>query len=331
MFKTKELKNKTIAQKYKIPYPAIMAHRGLSFYAPEETLPAYLLALEIGEDLYLEADIQRTKDGVLVCFHDDDLKRTTNIQEIFPDKINAGIGDLTYKELLELDLGSWFNKKFPERARETFIGLKIFTLEELANLAKTKPTIGLYLETKSPERYPGIEKELVLLLYKTGWIDKEQLNPELLEEIKNNPHYQNIIPFTTKTNEYAKVIFQSFEIESLKLLQKYAPGVPRVFLIDEKMEKKFGGYNKLIEMAKSVDAHLGPSGYMAYPWNLSRSLDQNILTHHYTINEKYQMWIIHFLGSAGIFTDKANIALEFYFPKKYKKIKIEELFKKINY
>ncbi|GIX41418.1 MAG: hypothetical protein KatS3mg129_1151 [Leptospiraceae bacterium] len=230
-----------------------------------------------------------------------------------------------------MDLGSWFNKKFPERARETFKGLKIFTLEELANLAKTKPTIGLYLETKSPERYPGIEKELVLLLYKTGWIDKEQLNQELLEEIKNNPQYQNIKPFTTKTNEYAKVIFQSFEIESLKLLQKYAPGVPRVFLVDEKMEKKFGGYNKLIEMAKSVDAHLGPSGYMAYPWNINRSLDQNVLTHHYTINEKYQMWIIHFLGSAGIFTDKANIALEFYFSKKYKKIDIEELFKKINY
>ncbi|GIX41417.1 MAG: hypothetical protein KatS3mg129_1150 [Leptospiraceae bacterium] len=86
MFKTKELKNKTIAQKYKIPYPAIMAHRGLSFYAPEETLPAYLLALEIGEDLYLEADIQRTKDGVLVCFHDDDLKSTTNIQKYFQIK-----------------------------------------------------------------------------------------------------------------------------------------------------------------------------------------------------------------------------------------------------
>lgn len=328
MFKSNMYKNKEIAEKYKIPYPAIMAHRGLSYYAPEETLPAYLLALEIGEDIYLEADIQRTKDGVLVCYHDDDLKRTTNIREIYPDKIESGIGDLTYQELLKLDLGSWFNNKFPDRARNSFIGLKIFTLEELANLAKTKPTIGLYLETKSPEKYPGIEKELVLLLYKTGWIDKDQIGLELMNEIKDDPNYKNVKSFFTNT-KYAKVIFQSFEIESLKLLRKYAPGVPRVYLVDEKMEKKFGGYSKLVDMAKSVDAHLGPSGYMAYPWNINYSLSQNILTHHYTINEKYQMWLLNLFGSSGIFTDKANSALEFYYPKKYKKINIEELFKKI--
>jgi glycerophosphoryl diester phosphodiesterase len=326
MFKSFEIKNKELSKKYRIPYPAIMAHRGLSYYAPEETLPAYLLALEIGEDLYLEADIQRTKDGVLVCFHDDDLKRTTNIKDVFPDKIDAGIGDLTYKELLQLDLGSWFNEKFPDRARASFKGLKIFTLEELVNLAKTKPTLGLYLETKSPQKYPGIEKELVLLLYKMGWIDSEQINPQLLKEKKINLKDKEI-----SSSTYSKVIFQSFEIESLKLLKEYAPGVPRVYLVDEDMQKKYGGFSKLVEMAKSVDAHLGPIGYMGYPWNIRRSLANDILTHHYTINEKYQMRLLRIFGSSGIFTDKANVALQYFFPEKYPKIDVEELFKKIQF
>lgn len=323
-------KNKELSQKYKIPYPAIMAHRGLSYFAPEETRPAYLMALEIGEDLYLEADIQRTKDGVLVCFHDDDLKRTTNINEIFPDKVNSGIGDLTYQELLKLDLGTWFNKKYPERARESFVGLKIFTLEELANLAKTKPNHGLYLETKSAHKYPGIEKELVLLLYKMGWIDESAISSELLNEIKSNPLYKSVIS-NNKNSKYERVIFQSFEIESLKLLQKYAPGVPRVFLVDEDMQREHGSYKKLIEMANSVDAHLGPSGYMGYPWNNYKALKQNIITHHYTINKEYQIKILELFGSGGFFTDKANMVLELYYPEKYKNINIKELFKKINY
>ncbi len=324
MFHSFIKKNKNLAEKLRIPFPAIMAHRGLSYYAPEETLPAYLLALEIGEDLYLEADIQRTKDGVLVCFHDDDLKRTTNIEEVFPDKIDSGIGDLTYKEILQLDSGSWFNKNYPERARNSFVGLKVLTLEELAKLAKTKPTSGLYLETKSAEKYPGIEKQLISELYKLGWIDASQIHPELLKELPP-PQEQY------EENKYTKVIFQSFVIESIKLLKYYAPGVPRVYLVDEESEKKHGGYYRLIEIAKELDAHLGPSGYMGYPWNLYRSLKEGILTHHYTINKKYQMQILYLFGSSGIFTDKANIALEFFYPEKYKNIDIEDLFKKINF
>lgn len=319
-------KNKELAEKYQIPYPAIMAHRGLSYYAPEETLPAYLLALEIGEDLYLEADIQRTKDGVLVCFHDDNLKRTTNIAQVFPDKKDYEIHQLTYEELKQLDLGSWFNLKYPERARKTFENLKIFTLEELANIAKTKPNLGLYLETKSAHKFPGIEKEMILLLYKKGWINKNELSLELQEEVQNLPQEPEV-----NFSKYKKVIFQSFEIESLRLLKQYAPGIPRVYLVDEEMQEKEGSYRKLIELAKSVDAHLGPSGYMGLPWNQYLALKNEILVHHYTINQKNQMRILYFFGSAGIFTDRSELALEYFLPQKYNSISIENLFKKIGF
>ena len=73
---------KELAERLGVPRPAIIAHRGASYFAPEETAPAYLLAREMGVD-YLELDLQRTKDGVLIALHDDDLRRTTNVAGCF--------------------------------------------------------------------------------------------------------------------------------------------------------------------------------------------------------------------------------------------------------
>ena len=62
-----------------------IAHRGASAYAPEHTLAAYRLAIEQKTD-YVEQDLAVTKDGVLICLHDDSLERTTNVAEVFPDR-----------------------------------------------------------------------------------------------------------------------------------------------------------------------------------------------------------------------------------------------------
>ena len=63
----------------------LIAHRGASAYAPEHTLAAYRLAIEQGAD-YVEQDLGVTRDGVLVCLHDDSLERTTNVRKIFPGR-----------------------------------------------------------------------------------------------------------------------------------------------------------------------------------------------------------------------------------------------------
>ena len=63
----------------------LVAHRGASAYAPEHTLDAYTLALEQGAD-YVEQDLAVSRDGVLVCIHDLTLERTTNVEEVFPDR-----------------------------------------------------------------------------------------------------------------------------------------------------------------------------------------------------------------------------------------------------
>src|ERR687888_1884560 len=66
----------------------LIAHRGASGYAPEHTAAAYRLAMEQHAE-FVEPDLAVTKDGVLICLHDDTLNRTTNIAEIFPDRSSS--------------------------------------------------------------------------------------------------------------------------------------------------------------------------------------------------------------------------------------------------
>ena len=65
-----------------------MAHRGSTFWTPEETESAWRWAREMGAD-YLESDLQCTKDGVILANHDDNLKRTTNIENVYGELVPA--------------------------------------------------------------------------------------------------------------------------------------------------------------------------------------------------------------------------------------------------
>lgn len=139
-----------------VPLYAVIAHRGSTFWTPEETEASWRWAREMGAD-YLESDMQATKDGIVLANHDENLKRTTNIQNVFSDYVpscrkdfyrsfrNADgsqhfseadieaqyqrdVNDFRtyytmsyyYAELLMLDAGSWFNMSSMEEARSTF-------------------------------------------------------------------------------------------------------------------------------------------------------------------------------------------------------------------
>ncbi len=100
---------------------AVIAHRGASGYAPEHTLAAYRLAMTQHADV-VEPDLAVTKDGVLLCLHDDTLERTTNVAEVYPDRYSRAAAsggtrhwfanDFTVDELERLDAGRWFDPKF---------------------------------------------------------------------------------------------------------------------------------------------------------------------------------------------------------------------------
>lgn len=110
-----------------------IAHRGSSSEAPENTLASFRLAKELGAD-YLELDVQLTRDGVPVVFHDDVITRTTN------SKHAHAISDVDLADLRNLDAGSWFG---PE-----FAGEKIPTLEEAIKLA-LELNINVMVEIKT--------------------------------------------------------------------------------------------------------------------------------------------------------------------------------------
>lgn len=88
-----------------------IAHRGASGYVPENTLAAVRPGVEQGADL-VEIDVQRSADGALVVMHDTTLARTTDVEEVFPDRAPWDVGDFTLAELRLLDAGSWFGHEF---------------------------------------------------------------------------------------------------------------------------------------------------------------------------------------------------------------------------
>lgn len=156
-----------------------VAHRGATAYSPENTIAAFDLAVDMKAD-YIEIDVQRSKDGELVLIHDTTVDRTTDG--------TGKVGDLTLEQLRSLDAGSWKG--------EQFAGEPIPTFEEILDLYRGK--VGILIELKAPELYPGIEEQVAAALIERN-LDKPQ-------------------------NE--KIIIQSFNFESMKKMDQLLPQVP---------------------------------------------------------------------------------------------------------
>ncbi len=124
----------------------IVAHRGASALAPENTISSFSRALEIGADA-VEFDIHQSSDGRLVVMHDESLERTTN---------GSGfIKDTDSRKLRGLDAGSWYASRFR--------GEKIPTLEEAVDFIT--PAAYAIVEIKhGNDVYPGIEKKIAELM-----------------------------------------------------------------------------------------------------------------------------------------------------------------------
>ena len=125
--------------------PKIMAHRGASHLAPENTLIAGQVASDWGA-VGWEVDVSISYDGILFLCHDDTAERTTNIAEIFPERIQDDVTMFNMSDLRQLDAGSWFVKEDPYKTiqqghisqmeAETYTGEKIPTLAEVLNLTR---------------------------------------------------------------------------------------------------------------------------------------------------------------------------------------------------
>jgi len=366
-----------------IPEDIVIAHRGTTYWAPEETEAAYRWARDIGAH-YLEVDIQRSKDGVLMALHDNQLTRTTNISQIFPKRDSLASSSFTFEELLKLDAGSWFNERFPDRAQnefasnarvsqtnadvyyfdengnrkikqveEVFTGGKqqILALEDVIRIAegyriakdaqgyrlyeklkkngesfyrfyyvKDQEEIGhrpgVYIETKEPQLFPGVEKDLFNELDRMGWNQLTQVysDQDIMKDSKVNIG-----------NTSARIILQTFSPNSLKKLYQLFQGkVPTTFLLwlgDPNMPTNDStNYFENLKFAQTYGATIiGPSiggepnnySDLLNPTNYKWIRAQGFFIHPYSFDTQMQMYKY---GNRcdGMFTNRADLTLEYY-------------------
>jgi len=194
-----------------MPSKQVIAHRGASAYAPEHTAEAYRLAMEQRAD-YVEQDLAVTRDGVLICLHDDSLERTTNVAAMYPSRFSRRHGprgpitewlanDFTLDEIRRLDAGSWFDPKFASAS--------ILTWDEAVSLVRGKA--GLYPELKSPPLYTSRGVDMVGLFVAS--VKRSGLDS----------------PGSLRTTP---MIVQSFDEGTIRRLAAELPAVPRILLME---------------------------------------------------------------------------------------------------
>ncbi|MDL5039864.1 glycerophosphodiester phosphodiesterase family protein [Heyndrickxia coagulans] len=183
----------------------IIAHRGADDRAPEETMPAFRLAVNEKAD-YIELDLRETKDNKLILMHDPTLDRTTN-----------GKGDVTrysLKQIKKLDAGIWFGKKYK--------GQRILTLEELINQYGSKT--NYFIETRRVGNELKMEEPLIRILNKKGLIKKkkvmiESFSARSLEKIHKLDRSVPLVQLTLFKNK------KDFTDQKIREWRKYAVGI----------------------------------------------------------------------------------------------------------
>jgi glycerophosphoryl diester phosphodiesterase len=147
------LKSNQHAPEWQSIRPLIIAHRGASGLAPENTLPAFRLALRAGTPM-IEFDVHQTKDCELIVVHDASLQRTTGAR--------VAVEACSLRAIAALDAGAWFSPAFR--------GTRVPTLREVLRTLEDRAAANIELKAGTRQLYPGIESRLVGMLRRLGWM-----------------------------------------------------------------------------------------------------------------------------------------------------------------
>lgn len=136
----------------------VQSHRGAGVLAEENTVHAFELGWSLGT--YPESDLRTTSDGVIVTFHDDNFRRV--VKGVTPELAAKGVKDLTYAELMKLDVGAWKG--------DEFVGRRVSKLSDAFAVMTGHPERHLYLDIKNVDfaqlarevRAAHVEKQIVL-------------------------------------------------------------------------------------------------------------------------------------------------------------------------
>jgi glycerophosphoryl diester phosphodiesterase len=169
----------------------IIAHRGASAYAPENSLAAFNLALSEGAE-GIEFDVRLAADGVPVVFHDESLERIGGQK--------TRVGEMNSEQLSEVNIGTWFNRRFPEQAMPAYSNERIPSLTESIDLLSG---FGgrIYIELKCSKN------------------DVRQLVRAVANILRNS-------------NLTKQVIIKSFTLSAISIARELLPGVRTAALFE---------------------------------------------------------------------------------------------------
>lgn len=251
-----------------------IGHRGASGHAPEHTLAAYDLALQHGAD-FIEQDLQMTRDGVLVVLHDATLDRTARGPA---EHCTGRVIEKTLAQLQRCDVGSWFNDAHPKRARASYVGLRIPTLEQV--LARYGPRTRYYIETKAPESAPGMEEALLRLLQAHDLRGPAALGAP---------------------GPGGPVLIQSFSRASLEKIHALDPRLPLVQLVSGRVTTE--QLQRTLDDVRRYAVGIGPARSAVTAALVEAAHAGCLAVHPYTVNDAAEMRALLGLGVDGMFTD----------------------------
>jgi len=194
--------------------PLIIAHRGDSAHAPENTLAAFQMAIDAGAE-GVEFDVRLAADGVPVVIHDHNLLRTGSL--------SAKISQMSSQELSQADVGSWFNRAFPRRARREFA-------------KETVPILKDVLEFLRDFR------GLIYVELKAGEMNFQELSAAVCDCVRDSP-------------QLSQMIVASFKVGAITMVRHQLPKVQTAALFAPEIMTYLRRREHIITLAREFGAH----------------------------------------------------------------------------
>lgn len=269
-----------------------IAHRGARAFAPENTLPAIRAAQRLGANV-VELDVQMSRDGELVVFHDDTILRCSDGRHRFPEHTDYRVSAFTWDELSVLDVGAWYAHELARPAFERQPYLRDLTPEDIHEWV----TPGDADEYESGHvRIPRLHDALitardcqlsVVLDVKMGRVRPPGIAGRVVEVVRDLVMEDD-------------TLMSSFDHGVLAEVRRLAPAMATGVLTSDRLYR-------VREYLQALDADaLHPSEEAADGIDVAELTGAGVFVNVWTINARGRMGDLIDAGVTGIFTDYPN-------------------------